>query len=168
MIRALSGRLGILLALVCSCVFSAAAHGAGLAVYPPSIALESARDPQRAFDIEAIAPLLLRLRFLAHHMQALNAPALEERGSRVVAEAELAAVDPGEVRRLRHHEVRGRQPRREQVGEENFLLFGLTAAEVEEAIYFGTDTHCHMALADGTEVVARLQSPANGEAFLNL
>jgi ATP-dependent helicase HrpB len=43
-----------------------------------ALAQAAARDPQRAFDIEAIAPLLLRLRFLAHHMPALNAPALEE------------------------------------------------------------------------------------------
>ena len=41
---------------------------------------------------------------------------------------------------------------------------GSIAAVVKFLVYFGTDTHCHMALADGTEVVARLQSPANGEA----
>jgi spermidine/putrescine transport system ATP-binding protein len=33
-------------------------------------------------------------------------------------------------------------------------------------VYFGTDTHCHLHLADGTEVVARLQSPADGESGL--
>ena len=33
-------------------------------------------------------------------------------------------------------------------------------------VYFGTDTHCHLALKDGTEVVARLQSPATGDAGL--
>jgi spermidine/putrescine transport system ATP-binding protein len=37
-------------------------------------------------------------------------------------------------------------------------------ATVRDLVYFGTDTHCHLALADGTEVVARLQSPASGEA----
>jgi len=37
-------------------------------------------------------------------------------------------------------------------------------ATVKDLVYFGTDTHCHLALADGTEVVARLQSPATGEA----
>mgnify|MGYP006192202679 FL=1 len=41
---------------------------------------------------------------------------------------------------------------------------GSIAAVVKFLVYFGTDTHCHMALADGTEVVARLQSPATGEA----
>jgi spermidine/putrescine transport system ATP-binding protein len=39
-------------------------------------------------------------------------------------------------------------------------------ATVRALVYFGTDTHCHLALADGTEVVARLQSPASGEAGL--
>lgn len=39
-------------------------------------------------------------------------------------------------------------------------------ATVASLVYFGTDTHCHLHLADGTEVVARLQSPASGEAGL--
>ncbi len=38
--------------------------------------------------------------------------------------------------------------------------------KVAALVYFGTDTHCHLHLADGTEVVARLQSPATGEAGL--
>lgn len=37
-------------------------------------------------------------------------------------------------------------------------------AKVKGLVYFGTDTHCHLILADGTELVARLQSPASGEA----
>ena len=41
---------------------------------------------------------------------------------------------------------------------------GAIAARVKFLVYFGTDTHCHLALADGTEVVARVQSPASGEA----
>ncbi len=40
------------------------------------------------------------------------------------------------------------------------------AATVTSLVYFGTDTHCHMALSDGTELVARLQSPASGDAGL--
>ncbi len=39
-------------------------------------------------------------------------------------------------------------------------------ASVASMVYFGTDTHCHLHLADGTELVARLQSPASGEAGL--
>ncbi|QYZ71648.1 ABC transporter ATP-binding protein [Neotabrizicola shimadae] len=35
-------------------------------------------------------------------------------------------------------------------------------ATVTSLVYFGTDTHCHMVLKDGTEMVARLQSPADG------
>ncbi|OYW53846.1 MAG: hypothetical protein B7Z31_11740 [Rhodobacterales bacterium 12-65-15] len=33
-------------------------------------------------------------------------------------------------------------------------------------VYFGTDTHCHLHLRDGTEVVVRLQSPASGDSGL--
>jgi spermidine/putrescine transport system ATP-binding protein len=43
---------------------------------------------------------------------------------------------------------------------------GSIAARVGTLVYFGTDTHCHLHLADGTEVVARLQSPADGESGL--
>ena len=39
-------------------------------------------------------------------------------------------------------------------------------ATITNLVYFGTDTHCHVDLADGTEVVARLQSPATGDAGL--
>ena len=39
-------------------------------------------------------------------------------------------------------------------------------ATVTNWVYFGTDTHCHLALADGTEVMARLQNPASGDAGL--
>jgi len=41
------------------------------------------------------------------------------------------------------------------------------AATVTDSVYFGTDTHCHLALADGTEVVVRLQSSATGDAGLS-
>lgn len=44
---------------------------------------------------------------------------------------------------------------------------GGLAAKVRTLVYFGTDTHCHLDLADGTEIVARLQSPATGEAGLS-
>ncbi|MBL9051067.1 MAG: ABC transporter ATP-binding protein [Tabrizicola sp.] len=40
-------------------------------------------------------------------------------------------------------------------------------AKVTALVYFGTDTHCHLELADGTGIVARLQSPASGEAGLS-
>jgi spermidine/putrescine transport system ATP-binding protein len=40
-------------------------------------------------------------------------------------------------------------------------------AKVKALVYFGTDTHCHLELADGTEIVARLQSPASGDAGLS-
>jgi spermidine/putrescine transport system ATP-binding protein len=40
-------------------------------------------------------------------------------------------------------------------------------AQVRHLVYFGTDTHCHLDLSDGAEVVARVQSPANGEAGLS-
>ncbi|EEW25707.1 ABC transporter ATP-binding protein [Rhodobacter ferrooxidans] len=44
---------------------------------------------------------------------------------------------------------------------------GALAATVRSWVYFGTDTHCHLGLADGSEVVARLQSPASGDAGLH-
>ena len=45
---------------------------------------------------------------------------------------------------------------------------GAIPAVVKNLVYFGTDTHCHMALACGTSVVARLQSPATGDAGLTM
>ena len=39
-------------------------------------------------------------------------------------------------------------------------------ATIVDTVYFGTDTHCHLRLGDGTEIVARLQSPPSGEIGL--
>ena len=41
---------------------------------------------------------------------------------------------------------------------------GAIPATVTSLVYFGTDTHCHLTLTDGSAVVARLQSPATGAA----
>ncbi|MGO4907040.1 ABC transporter ATP-binding protein [Pseudorhodobacter sp. W20_MBD10_FR17] len=41
---------------------------------------------------------------------------------------------------------------------------GAIPATVASTVYFGTDTHVHVTLSDGTEVVARQQSPAMGAA----
>ncbi len=43
---------------------------------------------------------------------------------------------------------------------------GSLSATVADTVYFGTDTHCHLHLVDGTEVVARLQSPPSGDVGL--
>ncbi|MBL4927425.1 ABC transporter ATP-binding protein [Fuscibacter oryzae] len=43
---------------------------------------------------------------------------------------------------------------------------GAIPATITNLVYFGTDTHCHVALNDGTEVVARLQNPSTGDAGL--
>ena len=43
---------------------------------------------------------------------------------------------------------------------------GALAATITNLVYFGTDTHVHMALSDGTELTARVQSPATGDAGL--
>ncbi|MDP3961215.1 MAG: ABC transporter ATP-binding protein [Pseudorhodobacter sp.] len=43
---------------------------------------------------------------------------------------------------------------------------GALPAKIRTWVYFGTDTHCHLTLADGSEVVARLASPASGDAGL--
>ncbi|SFU08724.1 ABC transporter ATP-binding protein [Sedimentitalea nanhaiensis] len=40
---------------------------------------------------------------------------------------------------------------------------GALHAEISDLVYFGTDTHCHLALKDGTQIVARLQSLPTGE-----
>ena len=45
---------------------------------------------------------------------------------------------------------------------------GAIPATITNWVYFGTDTHCHMALSDGSPLVARLQSPATGEAGLEI
>ncbi len=39
---------------------------------------------------------------------------------------------------------------------------GALPATVDHSVYFGTDSHVHLRLADGTEIVARLQSDAEG------
>ena len=44
---------------------------------------------------------------------------------------------------------------------------GGLAATVAETVYFGTDTHLHLTLGDGSELVARLQSPPSGEIGLS-
>ena len=39
-------------------------------------------------------------------------------------------------------------------------------ARITNLVYFGTDTHCHCQLPDGSEIVVRLQSPASGDSGL--
>ncbi len=39
-------------------------------------------------------------------------------------------------------------------------------ATIRDWVYFGTDTHCHLTLRDGTPITARLQSAVSGEAAL--
>ena len=43
---------------------------------------------------------------------------------------------------------------------------GDLSATLRDITYFGTDTHCHLQLGDGAQVVARLQSPPSGETGL--
>ncbi|WP_404811442.1 ABC transporter ATP-binding protein [Gemmobacter serpentinus] len=44
---------------------------------------------------------------------------------------------------------------------------GSVPATIRDWVYFGTDTHVHLLLADGTEVVARLQSNPTGDSGLS-
>jgi spermidine/putrescine transport system ATP-binding protein len=44
---------------------------------------------------------------------------------------------------------------------------GGLSATVGTLVYFGTDTHCHLRLKEGTEIVVRLQSPATGDIGLS-
>ena len=53
------------------------------------------------------------------------------------------------------------RPEQVRVGDKGGL-----AATVAETVYFGTDTHLHLTLSDGSELVARLQSPPSGEIGL--
>jgi len=39
-------------------------------------------------------------------------------------------------------------------------------AQVRQCVYFGTDTHCHLALPGGETIVARLQNPPGGSVAL--
>jgi spermidine/putrescine transport system ATP-binding protein len=41
---------------------------------------------------------------------------------------------------------------------------GAIPAVISNLVYFGTDTHVHLELADRTEIMARVQSPATGDA----
>jgi spermidine/putrescine transport system ATP-binding protein len=41
---------------------------------------------------------------------------------------------------------------------------GALPATIASWVYFGTDTHVHLTMADGVEVVARVQSPPSGDA----
>jgi spermidine/putrescine transport system ATP-binding protein len=43
---------------------------------------------------------------------------------------------------------------------------GAIAATVENMVYFGTDTHCHLRLKDGSPIIARLQSSVTGDIDL--
>jgi spermidine/putrescine transport system ATP-binding protein len=83
-----------------------------------------------------------------------------EDGAVVLATGERVAVHGLTAGGRQTVSVRPEQLRLSPMGE------GLRA-KVTALVYFGTDTHCHLALADGTEIVARLQSPATGEAGLS-
>ncbi len=43
-------------------------------------------------------------------------------------------------------------------------MAGALSATVSHSVYFGTDSHVHLTLLDGTEVVARLQTDAEGSS----
>ncbi len=54
--------------------------------------------------------------------------------------------------------------RPEQVRVGDALDSGAIAATITALVYIGTDTHCHLITDNSTEIVARLQSAASGEA----
>lgn len=57
--------------------------------------------------------------------------------------------------------------RPEQVGICPVGAPGSLTVAISDTVYFGTDTHCHLFLADETELVARLQSPPSGNIGLS-
>jgi len=44
---------------------------------------------------------------------------------------------------------------------------GALPATIRNLVYFGTDVHCHLTLADKSELMARLQCPASGDIGLS-
>ena len=54
--------------------------------------------------------------------------------------------------------------RPEQVRVGDALDSGAIAATITAMVYIGTDTHCHLITDDSTQIVARLQSAASGDA----
>ena len=58
--------------------------------------------------------------------------------------------------------------RPEQVRVQAAGTSGTIPATITNWVYFGTDTHCHLSLQDGEQVVARLQSPAIGDTEMKI
>jgi spermidine/putrescine transport system ATP-binding protein len=79
---------------------------------------------------------------------------------------EVAGASPGSVTLAKPGSVtltvRPEQVRIEAAGAEGI------PATLTSLVYFGTDTHCHLALADGAEVVARIQNPTGGDVGLEV
>ncbi len=104
-------------------------------------------------------------RFVASFIGETNfLPAKREAGGARLATGDLVEVtgggQPGQAVTVT---IRPEQVRIGPAGEA-----GTLAATITNLVYFGTDTHCHVALSDRSEVVARLQSPATGEVGLAL
>ncbi len=57
--------------------------------------------------------------------------------------------------------------RPEQIRISSDAASGGIPATVRSTVYFGTDTHCIAALADGSEITVRLQSPVSGNVGLH-
>jgi spermidine/putrescine transport system ATP-binding protein len=88
---------------------------------------------------------------------------LPGRGARAACGWPAAVVDPGGRPRPHRARSRWRAPRTGAPvppGEA-----GRAARHGDQPVYFGTDTHCHLHLSDGTEVVARCR-PGVGRAGL--
>ncbi len=101
-------------------------------------------------------------RFVASFIGETNfLPATVERGGARLGCGALVEIDPGSASGAITLAIRPEQIRLVEAGED-----GAIPARLTDLVYFGTDTHCHLALSDGEEVVARVQSPANGEAGL--
>jgi spermidine/putrescine transport system ATP-binding protein len=105
-------------------------------------------------------------RFVASFIGETNfLPVLREAGGLRLATGDLVEAPDGaaEIGRKVTLTVRPEQVRLAAPGEA-----GSIAATISNLVYFGTDTHAHAVLKDGTEVVARLQSPATGDLALEM
>ena len=101
-------------------------------------------------------------RFVADFIGETNFLAATIEGKKVrLATGDTIAASGGEAHAEGAAVTLAIRPEQVRVGEK-----GGIRATVAETVYFGTDTHLHLTLGDGSELVARLQSPPSGEIGL--
>lgn len=101
-------------------------------------------------------------RFVADFIGDINIlPAKVDTGHAMIAGVDFALTYTGPARDV-SIAIRPEQLRLMPMGTKDSL-----PATVTRSVYFGTDSHIHMTLADGSEMVARLQTDAAQDSFAN-